>query len=59
MPPDFEKLPTPKKNQDNNLQKNTNKIEKFIATDNTNKSLDSDNKSNQNTENFILDKIKN
>ena len=59
MPPDFEKLPTPKQNKDNNQQKNINQIKKFIAKDNANKSMDSDNKSNQNTENFILDKIKN
>ena len=60
MPPDFEKLPIPETNQQNNEQENTNQIEKFIVKDNT---LNTNSKSSdtlkKKTENFILDKIKN
>ena len=60
MPPDFEKLPIPETNQQNNEQENTNQIEKFIVKDNTlNTTSKSSDTSKQKTENFILDKIKN
>tara|TARA_Y100000741_G_C17880742_1_gene406945 strand:- start:108 stop:431 length:324 start_codon:yes stop_codon:yes gene_type:complete len=60
MPPDFEKLPTPETNQQNNDQENTNQIEKFIVKDNTsNTTSKSSDTLKQKTEKFILDKIKN
>tara|TARA_B100001093_G_C26625044_1_gene926362 strand:+ start:41 stop:361 length:321 start_codon:yes stop_codon:yes gene_type:complete len=59
MPPDFDKLPIPDQNQTKNLQDTSKQIEELIVTNNSNKSLDSNSNSNQNTENFILDKIKN
>ena len=60
MPPDFDKLPIPDQKQTNIQQKNINQIEELIVTDNVanSKSKRSVN-SNQKTENFILDKIKN
>ena len=60
MPPDFDKLPIPNQNQVNSQQENINLIEGIIVSDNTaNTNTKSSTNSNQKTENFILDKIKN
>jgi len=60
MPPDFDKLPIPNQNQVNSQQENINLIEEIIVSDNTaNTNTKSSTNSNQKTENFILDKIKN
>tara|TARA_B100001248_G_C27113028_1_gene332195 strand:- start:189 stop:512 length:324 start_codon:yes stop_codon:yes gene_type:complete len=59
MPPDFDELPMPKQNQSNDQQETTNQIEELIVRDNPkDDSLNKNDSSNQNTENFILDKIK-
>ena len=60
MPPDFEELPLP--GNDNQEQKNIENSEiKSLITGSDNKSSKSKNTSNQNTttENSILEKIKN
>ena len=60
MPPDFEKLPIPNQNQTNSQQENINIIEGIIVSDNNaNTNIKSSSNSNQKTENFILNKIKN
>ena len=60
MPPDFDKLPIPEPNQTKDKQDTNNQIEDLIVIDSSNKKiLNSNNKSNQKTEKFILDKIKN
>ena len=60
MPPDFDKLPLPQKNRKNNQQDVTNQVEELIAIDNKKSgSSNVNDSSNQKTENFILDKIKN
>ena len=60
MPPDFEKLPIPNQNQANSQQENINIIEGIIVSDNNaNTNIKSSSNSNQKTENFILNKIKN
>ena len=59
MPPDYDKLPMPKQNQINDQKETTNQIEELIAIDNSkDDSLNKNDSLNQNTENFILDKIK-
>ena len=59
MPPDFDELPMPKQNQINDQQETVNQIEELIAIDNSkDDSLNKNDSLNQNTENFILDKIK-
>ncbi len=59
MPPDFDELPMPKQNQINDQQETVNQIEELIAIDNSkDDSLNKNDNLNQNTENFILDKIK-
>ncbi len=60
MPPDFEELPIP--GNENQEQKNNENLEiKSLITGSDNKSSKSQNSSNQNTttENSILEKIKN
>ena len=60
MPPDFEELPVP--GNENQEQKNNENLEiKSLITGSDNKSSKSQNSSNQNTttENSILEKIKN
>ena len=60
MPPDFEELPIP--GNENQEQKNNENLEiKSLITGSDNKSSNSQNSSNQNTttENSILEKIKN
>ena len=60
MPPDFEKLPIPNKNQVNSQQDSINIIEEIIVSDDSaNTNTKSSSNSNQKTEKFILDKIKN
>ena len=60
MPPDFDKLPIPDPNQTKNQQDNKSQIEELIVKDNLKKkSLSTRSNSNEKTENFILDKIKN
>ena len=60
MPPDFEKLPIPEPNQTKIKQDKKSQIEELIIKDNSKKkSLSTSSNSNEKTENFILDKIKN
>ena len=60
MPPDFDKLPLPKKKQTTNQQDGTSQVKELISIDkNKSESLNINDSSNQKTENFILDKIKN
>ena len=60
MPPDFDKLPIPEPNQIKIQQDNKSQIEELIVKDNSKKkSLNTISNSNEKTENFILDKIKN
>ena len=60
MPPDFDKLPLPKKKQKTNQQDGTSQVKELISTNkNKSESLNINDSSNQKTENFILDKIKN
>ena len=60
MPPDFDKLPLPKKKQMTNQQDGTSQVKELISTNkNKSESLNINDRSNQKTENFILDKIKN
>ena len=60
MPPDFEELPIPG-NENQEQKKNENLEIKSLITGSDNKSSKSQNSSNQNTttENSILEKIKN
>ena len=60
MPPDFDKLPLPKKKQKTNQQDGTSQVKELISINkNKSESLNINDSSNQKTENFILDKIKN
>ena len=56
MPPNYEELPIPKPENQQNEEKSNN-IKKLISTENTNKSISSDN--NDSLEKNILEKIKN
>ena len=57
MPPDYDELPTPKK--ENDQIENTNKVKKLITQNNGNSSIENNQNLNDSIENFVLDKIKN
>ena len=57
MPPDYDELPTPKK--ENCQIENTNKVKKLITQNNGNSSIENNQNLNDSIENFVLDKIKN
>ena len=57
MPPDYDELPTPKK--ENDQIENTNKVKKLITQNNGNSSIENNQNLNNSMENFVLDKIKN
>ena len=57
MPPDYDELPTPKK--ENDQIENTNKVKKLITQNNGNSSIENNQNLNDTIENFVLDKIKN
>ena len=56
MPPDYDELPTPKK--ENDQIENTNKVKKLITQNNGNSSIENNQNLNDSIENFVLDKIK-
>ena len=56
MPPDYDELPTPKK--ENGQIENTNKVKKLITQNNGNSSIENNQNLNDSIENFVLDKIK-
>ena len=58
MPPNYDQLPEPKK-KISQIKEEKSKVKKLITQNIENGALENNQKSNNNLENFVLDKIKN